>query len=189
MRYTILPSLSTLWLRCNQSLLIQETQSAQDTDMTCSKMLLIKVTTCLQVGLMFLDWPVDPFARTDFSRSSLSPKVPSGEQQLGAFPASTHSRWRQDALQAQPQVLQRTEGWVDVVPSFPKACDVLHGTPGVLFDLLSSNKRTESSNSNISKDSLTPTTCYVSKRCMERTSISRLFRCWLRDFRFFRYFS
>ena len=46
---------SALWLRCNQSLLVQETQSAEDTDVTCSKMLPIQATTCLQVGPMFLD--------------------------------------------------------------------------------------------------------------------------------------
>ena len=96
-------------------MLVQETQSAKDINITCSKMLPIKATTCLQVGPMSLDWPVDPFARSDFSRSSLSPGVPSGEQQRGAFPASTRFRWRQDALQAQPQILQRTTGW-DVVP-------------------------------------------------------------------------
>ena len=48
---------------------------------------------------------------SDFSRSSLLPEVPSGEQQFGALPASTRSRWRQDALQTQPQTLQRTTGW------------------------------------------------------------------------------
>ena len=51
-----------------------------------------------------------PFGRSDLSRSSLPPEVPSGEQQLRAFPASSRSRWRQDALQAQPQILQRTTG-------------------------------------------------------------------------------
>ena len=102
---------SDLWLRCNQSIWVQETQSAKDTDMTCPKWLLIKATTRLQVGPMSLDWPVDPFARFDFSRSSLSPEVPSDEQQRGALPASTRSCWRQDAFQAQPQVLQRTTGW------------------------------------------------------------------------------
>ena len=45
----------------------------------------IKATTCLQVVPMSLEWPVDPLARSDFSRSSLPPEVPSGEQQLGAF--------------------------------------------------------------------------------------------------------
>ena len=41
--------------------------------------------------------------------------------------------------------------------------------------------RTESSHSNISGSSLTTTTTsYVSRRCTEGMSISRLFRCWLR---------
>ena len=43
-------------------------------------------------------------------------------------------------------------------------------------------RRTENSNSNISKDPLTPTTLFVSRKCMEWTSISKLFKCWLRDF-------
>ena len=66
---------SALWLRCNQSILVQETQSVKDTDMICSKMLPIKAATCLQGGPMSLDWPIDPFARSDFSRSSLPPEV------------------------------------------------------------------------------------------------------------------
>ena len=41
----------------------------------------------------------------------LPPDVPSGEQQRVAFPASERSRWRQGALHAQPQILQRTTGW------------------------------------------------------------------------------
>ena len=72
---------SALWLRCNQSVLVHGTQSAKDTDMTCSKVLPIKATTCLEVGPMSLDWAVDPFARSDFSRSSLPPGVHSGERQ------------------------------------------------------------------------------------------------------------
>ena len=60
---------------------------------------------------MPLDWPVNPFGRSDSSRPSLPPDVPSGEQQRGAFPASIRSLWRQDALQAQPQILQRPTGW------------------------------------------------------------------------------
>ena len=55
---------SALWLRCNKSILVQETQSVKDTDMTCSKMPPIKAATCLQVGPM----PVDPFASSDFFR-------------------------------------------------------------------------------------------------------------------------
>ena len=34
------------------------------------------------------------------------------------------------------------------------------------------------------RSSLTATTQFVSRRCMERTSFSRLFRCWLRDLGF-----
>ena len=102
---------SALWLQRSQSLLVQEIQSAKDIDMTCSKMLPIKATTCGQVGPMSLDWPVNPFGRSDFSRPLLPPVVPSGEQQRGAFPASERSRWRQGALQAQPQILQPTTGW------------------------------------------------------------------------------
>ena len=52
-----------------------------------------------------------PFGKSDPSRSSLPPEVPSGEQQLRAFPASFRSLWRQDALETQPQILQRTTGW------------------------------------------------------------------------------
>ena len=61
------------------------------------------------------------------------------------------------------------QGGMDVAASFPKACDVLLGTPGVTLEL-SPNKRTESSNSNISKDSLTQTTFYVSRKCEHHTS-------------------
>ena len=102
---------SALWLRCNQSLFVQETQSAKDFDLACFKTFPITAVTCLQVGPMSLDWLVDPFASSEFSRSSLPPEVTSGAQQRGAFPASERSRWRQDALQAPPQILQHTKGW------------------------------------------------------------------------------
>ena len=49
-------------------------------------------------------------------RSSLPPEVPSGEQQLGALPVSTRSRWRQGALRTQQQILQRTTGWDGCAP-------------------------------------------------------------------------
>ena len=60
---------------------------------------------------MSLDWSVDPFARFDHSRSSLSPEVPSDDQQRDALPACTLSRWKHNTLQAPPQILQRTTGW------------------------------------------------------------------------------
>ena len=102
---------SALWLRSNQSILVQETQSAKVIYMTCPKMLPIKATTCLHLGPMSLDWLVDRFSRYDFSRSSLSLEVPSDEQQRSVLPASTRSRCRLDALQAPPQKIQRTTGW------------------------------------------------------------------------------
>ena len=91
--------------------IVQEAQSAKDPDLTCFTTFPFNAVTCLPVGSMSLEWPIDPFAGSDLSRSSLPPEVPSGEQQLGAFPASARSRWRQDALQAQPQIIQRTTGW------------------------------------------------------------------------------
>ena len=142
---------SSLLPRCNQSILVQETQSAKDTDMTCSKMLLIKATFCLHLGPVSLDWPVDHFARFDFSRSSLSPEGPSDDQQRGANPASTRSRWRQNTLQAPPQVLQRIAGWDGCALSSPEVCGVLLGTPGVSLDLFSLSRKAGNSSSNTSK--------------------------------------
>ena len=92
---------SALWLRCSQSLFVQETESAKDLDLTCSATFLFRDATCLPVGPMSLEWPVKPFGRSDSSGPSLPPDVPSGEQQRGAFPASIPSRWRQGARQAQ----------------------------------------------------------------------------------------
>ena len=71
-----------------------------------------------------------------------------------------------------------------VVLSLMKVCDVLLGTPGVSLDRVFPNRKTESSNLNISRRSLTTTTSYVSRRCMGRTNVSRLFKCWLRDLGF-----
>ena len=92
------------------ALWLQATQSAKATDLTCFKTFPITAVTCLQVGPTSFDWPVDPVARFDQSRPSSSPDEPTVEQQRGAFPASTRSRWRHDALQP-PQVLQGIAGW------------------------------------------------------------------------------
>ena len=54
---------------CDFSLLAQENQSAKGFDLTCSKTFLFRDATCLPVG------------RSDSSRPSLPPDVPSGEQQ------------------------------------------------------------------------------------------------------------
>ena len=61
-----------------------------------------------------------------------------------------------------------------VVLSLMEVCDVLLGTVGVSLDRFFTNRRTESSNSKISRSPLTTTTYYVSRRCMERTSGSAL---------------
>ena len=55
--------------------MVQETQSSKGTDMTCFKMLPIKATISSQLVLMSLDLLVDLIARSDFTRSSLSPEV------------------------------------------------------------------------------------------------------------------
>ena len=74
---------------------------------------------------------------------------------------------------------------MDVATSLMEVCGVLLGIPGVSFDRFFPSRRTENSNSNISRSCLTTTTSYVSRRYMEGTSIFRLFRCWLSDFGFF----
>ena len=60
---------------------------------------------------MSLDWPVNLCGRSDPSGPSVPSGALSGAQQRGAFPAVGYSRWRQGALHAQPQILQRTTGW------------------------------------------------------------------------------
>ena len=40
---------------CNYSILVQETQSAKDIDLTCFKMFPFAAVTCLHVGPMSLD--------------------------------------------------------------------------------------------------------------------------------------
>ena len=102
------------------------------------------------------------------------PHVPVGDRML-----FKHNRKYYSVLQ----------GGMGVELALLEVCGVLLGTPEVSLDLFFPNRRTESSNSNISRISLTPTTSYVSRRCMVRTSISRLFRCWLRDLGFLVLFS
>ena len=106
---------------------------------------------------MSLDWPVDPFAIFDHYRSSLSPEGPTDEQQRGALPSGCMCHFPDGGL--------RCITWNT------------RGLAGSFFP----SRRTENSNSNISRIFLTTTTSYVSRRCMEGTSISRLFRCWLHD--------
>ena len=113
------------------------------------------------------------FAGFDNSRSSLSAEVPSDERQRGALPASTRSLGER-TLFNHLKYYKVLQVGIHVAISLMEVCDVLLGTPGVSLDQIC--PRRKSSNSNIS-----PTSC-VSRRCMERTNIFRLFRCWLRDF-------
>ena len=123
---------------------VQETQSAKDLDLTCSTTFLFSDATCLQVGTMSLNWPVNPLGRFDSSRSSHPPEVPSGEQQRGAFPASTRSRWRRDALQVQPQILQRTEGWDGCGPFLSEGLRcITWNTRGLVGSFFSKQKNRE----------------------------------------------
>ena len=161
-------------------------QSAKDIDLICFKTFPIKAATCSHIGPMTLDWPVDPFARFDHFRSSLSREVPSDDHQRDALPASTRSRWKQNTIQAPPQVLQRITGCDGCGPFLSGGLRCVTNTRGLIGSVFP-HKRTESSNSNISRSSLTPTTFSVSRRYMVRTSISRLFMCWLHDL-FFLYF-
>ena len=173
---------SALWLRCNQSTLVQETRSAKDLDLTCATAILFCDATCHQVGPMSLDWPVNPLGRFDSSRSSLPPDVPSGVQQRGAFPVSIHSRWRQGAIHTQSQILQRTTGCDGCGSFLSEGLRCITWNTRAWWDQFSPDKGTENSNSNISRNSWTTTTLFVSRKCMERMSIFRLSRCWLRDF-------
>ena len=113
---------SALWLRSSQSEVVQETPSAKHADITCSITFLFSFATCLPVGLLSLDWPVHPFGRSDSSGPSLPPDASSDELRRVALHAYERSRWRRSALQAQPKVLQRTTGEMDVL-LFSKACD------------------------------------------------------------------
>ena len=89
---------SALWLRCGPSLLVQETASAEDADPTCSVSFLFRTVTSLPIGPMSLDWPVNPFGRSDSSRPWLPLDIPSDGLRRVALLASERSRWRQGTL-------------------------------------------------------------------------------------------
>ena len=136
---------SALWLRCSQSILVQETQSAKDLDLTCSTTFLFRDATCLPVGPMSLDWPVNPCGRSDSSGPSLPPDAPSGEQQRVALPAVEHSRWRQDVLHTQPQILQRTTGWDGCGPFLSEGMRcITWNTRGLVGSVFSRQRNRES---------------------------------------------
>ena len=111
---------SALWLRCNQSLLVHETQSAKDPDLTCFTTFPFSTVTCLPVGPMSLDWPIDPFARSDLPRSSLPPEVPSYLVLFQLLHVPVGDRMLFKHHRRHYNVLQ---GGMDVALSFPKSCD------------------------------------------------------------------
>ena len=160
MRCIIVSLLAALWLQSNQSTLVQETQSAKNIDLTHFETFPIKDPTCLQVGSTSLAWFVDPFAR--FDHSTLSPEIPSAEQQRSALPTSTRSHGRQHSLQAPPQVLQRTVGW-DVCGLF-----LLRNTFWNTSGLIGSFSKQK--NRDIKQH-------FRSPGSVERTSVSTLLRC------------
>ena len=120
------------------------------------------------------------FAISDFSRSSLSPEVPSGEQQLCAC-SSFHTFLLETILfRHHRRYYSVLQGGMDVALSFPEACGVLFGTQGAWLDLFLQTEEQKGQTQKSQGSSLTTTTSYVSSKCMERTRISRLFRCRLR---------
>ena len=170
---------TALWLQRSQSILVQENQPVKDIDLTCFKTFPFKATTCSQVAPMSLDWPLDAIARFDQSRPSSSPEGPYDEQQPALFQL-LHVPVGGKMLFKHLKYYKVLQVGTHVVISLMEVCDVLLGTPGVSLDRFFPRRRTESPNSNTSGSSLTTTTSYVSRMCMEKMSISRLFRCWLR---------
>ena len=107
---------------------------------------------------MSLDWLVNLFAIFDQSRSSLSPEAPNDEQQRGALPTSTRSRWRQYSSSTTPGTAAYYRlGWMWPFPFRRPAVYFLEhqGLIGSFFP----RRKTGNSNSNISRSSLIPTTC------------------------------
>ena len=175
---------SALWLRCNPTILVQETPSMKNVDPTCSTTFLFGDATCLPVGPMSLDWPVNPCGSSDPSGPSLLPRAPNGAQQRGAFPAIGYSRWRQGALQAQPQISQRTTG-CDGYGPLPlrrsALCYLKH--PGASLDLFFYKTKEQRIQTQLSQKTFgRTTTSFVSRKCIARTSFFKLSRYWLRDF-------
>ena len=150
---------TALWLHQSQFVLVQEIQPAKDIDLTCYKTLPIKATTCLQVGPMSLEWSMCPVAGSDQSSFSSSHEDPNDEHQEGTRPASSHSRWRRDALQP-PQIQHGTAGR-DTCGHFPDGGSrcIIRNAGGLVGSVVSSHKNRSS---NFSGNSLT-TTC-VSRR-------------------------
>ena len=135
---------TALWLRCSHSIVVQETPSAKDVDLKCSITFLFNDATCLPLLPMSLDWPVHPFGRSDSSEPLLPPDAPSDGPRRVALPASERSRWRQGALQVQPQILQRTTGWDGCGPFLSEGLrSITWNTPGLVGSVFSRQRNRE----------------------------------------------
>ena len=77
---------TALWLRCSQTLVVQETSSAQDAELTCSLTSLFGVVTGIPTGPMSLVWPVSPFDdRFENFCPSLPPDAPATDYDVWFF--------------------------------------------------------------------------------------------------------
>ena len=78
---------------------------------------------------------------------------------------------------------------IHVATSPTEVCDVLLGTLGGLVGSVFSSLKKQGAQTQIFQEALwQQQTSYVSRRCAEWMSFSRLFRCWLRDLVFFWHF-
>ena len=121
---------TALWLQQGQSILVQENQLAKDINLTCFKTFPIKATTCLQVGPMSMDLPVDPIGRFDQSSPSSSSEDPNKEHQEGALPTSTRPVGGGTLFNHLKYSMVLQVG-IHVATSPTEVCDVFLGTPGV----------------------------------------------------------
>ena len=136
---------TALWLRCSQSFVVQETSSAQDAALTCFLTSLFGVVIRIPIGPMSLVWLVSPFDRFANSCLSLPPDAPGDGLRRVVLAAPERSRWRQGALQAQPQILQRTTGWDGCGPFLSEGLRcIIWNTQGLVGSVFSRQRRRES---------------------------------------------
>ena len=143
--------------------MVQDIQSAKDIDLICFKTFPIKATTCLQTGpcpwiglWILLQDSINPdllsllkFPTTNTNEALFQlPHVPVGDRML----FNHHPRY-DSALQV----------GMDVAISLPGSAVYYLEHQGVSLDQFFASRRTENSNSNISRSYLTTTTFYVSQ--------------------------
>ena len=94
---------------------------------------------------MSLVWPVSPFDRFENSCPSLPPDAPSDGLRRVVLAAPKRSRWRQGALQTQPQILQRTTGWDGCGPFLSEGLRcITWNTRGLVGSVFSGQRHRES---------------------------------------------